>query len=425
MQVEVKAAFYQCFGGLNFMDADYESMGFESVITRYLGARSPQAVYSYSDVIKHLFYMFSIGGDVLDDLNTLKAQLHDQPQLVSCSPDTVEYVCQELKNTTLDYITDKGVKHQINQHDAFNQLLLCISLLGGTLHKEDGYTLDYDGHIVENTKKDNARNYKKTESYYPVICSINKLPIYMQNRNGNTPENYEQSAVLRQAFLNCEAEGVPITKFRADACCYEKATVELMEEKRVHYYIRSEMNAGLRIALEDEREWTAALLGERKVEVCSIEEKLFGSDGYRRIVAYRYKVKGQLSLEDGRDGYRYYAIVTNDSAAALSCIEFYNQRGCEGEHHFKELDHDFGWNKLPFDNMAMNTIYMYATAIAYLLFNVFKGRYAKKISFVKVEMRLKNFILHFVTLTAKWIKTGRRHVLKIFTVKDYRPLFAT
>ena len=160
------------------------------------------------------------------------------------------------------------------------------------------------------------------------------------------------------------------------------------------------------------------------MEVCSIEEKLVGSDSYRRIVAYRYKVKGQLSLEDGRDGYRYYAIVTNDSAAALSCIEFYNQRGCEGEHHFKELDHDFGWNKLPFDNMAMNTIYRYATAIAYLLFNVFKSRYAKKISFVKVEMRLKNFILHFVTLTAKWIKTGRRHMLKIFTVKDYRPLFA-
>ena len=42
MQVEVKAAFYQCFGGLNFLDADYESMGFESVITPYLGARSPR-----------------------------------------------------------------------------------------------------------------------------------------------------------------------------------------------------------------------------------------------------------------------------------------------------------------------------------------------------------------------------------------------
>src|SRR5947208_1100765 len=84
-----------------------------------------------------------------------------------------------------------------------------------------------------------------------------------------------------------------------------------------------------------------------------------------------------------------------------SCIAFYNHRGCEGEHHFKELDHDFGWNKLPFDNLGTNTVYMYMTVVAYLLFNVFKMRYAKRCSFVRVEMRLKNFILQFVTLTAK------------------------
>jgi len=92
---------------------------------------------------------------------------------------------------------------------------------------------------------------------------------------------------------------------------------------------------------------------------------------------------------------------------------------------FKELDHDFGWNKLPFDNMEMNTVYLYATAIAYLLFNIFKKQYAAKTKMVQVQMRLKNFILHFVTLTAKWIKTGRRYILKIFTTKDYSPLFVT
>jgi len=145
---------------------------------------------------------------------------------------------------------------------------------------------------------------------------------------------------------------------------------------------------------------------------------------YRRIVAYRYKAEGQLNLAD-INGYRYYAIVTNDSADALSCIEFYNQRGCDGEHHFKELDYDFGWNKLPFDNFEMNTIYLYATVIAYLLFNIFKHHYAPKTTLVKTSMRLKNFILHFVTLTAKWIKTGRRHVLKIFTTQDYSSLWTT
>src|SRR5207249_6100104 len=144
---------------------------------------------------------------------------------------------------------------------------------------------------------------------------------------------------------------------------------------------------------------------------------------YRRVVAYREKVKGQLTVDE-MNGYRYYAIVTNDTVQALECIEFYNQRGCDGEHHFKELDYDFGWNKLPFDNIEMNTIYMYATAIAYLLFNIFKQQYSTKTPMVQSQMRLKNFILHFVTLTAKWIKTGRRYILKIFTMKDYRPLFS-
>jgi len=93
------------------------------------------------------------------------------------------------------------------------------------------------------------------------------------------------------------------------------------------------MSGGLRIALEDEPEWQPVILNNKKVEVCSIEEKLFGSQTYRRIVAYRYKVKGQLTIDD-TNGYRYYGVVTNDTADALSCIEFYNQRGCEGEHHF-------------------------------------------------------------------------------------------
>jgi hypothetical protein len=109
----------------------------------------------------------------------------------------------------------------------------------------------------------------------------------------------------------------------------------------------------------------------------------------------------------------------------FTCIEFSNQRGCAGEHHFKELDYDFGWRHLPFDCFEMNTVYLYLTATCYVLFHIIKQRYAAKLSFVEASMRLKNFVLHFVTLSAKWIKTGRRFVLKIFTPKDYAPLWAT
>ena len=117
MQVVVKPTFYQSFGGINFLEADFGRLDFSSLITEHLGLRSVQAVYSYSDVLKHLYYMFSIGGDVLDDLNILKDQLKDHPTLQICSPDTVEYVSNILKKDTIEILTDKGIKHQINEHD--------------------------------------------------------------------------------------------------------------------------------------------------------------------------------------------------------------------------------------------------------------------------------------------------------------------
>lgn len=407
------------------MESDFNKLGFEQLITAHLGVRSRLAHYSYSDIIKAIFYIHTIGGDALDDVNTLRDQLKDHPSLDICSADTIEYATQELKQQNQKDITNKGVTHILNEHEGFNKLLPGLCKQGGLLNTKDTYTMDYDGHTVENTKRDNAFTYKKTEGYYPALCSIDKLPIRMQNRNGNTPESYNQLPMIEESFKNLDEQNIQATKFRADACCYEKQTVEYLETRPtpVKYYIRAEMNEGLRIALADETDWEPAKLNYKNVEVCAIEHQVFGEKKYRRIVAYRTKVKGQLRL-DQPDGYDYHAVLTSDTGEPLEVIKFYNHRGCEGEHHFKELDYDFGWNKLPFDNMEMNTIYMYATIIGYLLFNIFKHQYAAKLNFIKPQMRLKNFILHFVTLTAKWIKKSRQNILKIFTHKDYSPLWS-
>lgn len=142
-------------------------------------------------------------------------------------------------------------------------------------------------------------------------------------------------------------------------------------------------------------------------------------------MAYRYKQKGQLTIDD-TNGYRYYAIVTSDTQTSpLECIHIYNQRGCEGEHPFEELDPDFNWNQLPFDNIEMNTIYMYGMRVAFLLFNALKIAFAKRLNFLNKTMPIKNFILPFVTLPAKGIKTGRRWILNIYTTNDYRLLWSS
>lgn len=424
MQVQVKKSFYQSFGGLNFIETDIQKIKFADLVAQTIGLRSVLAQYSYGDLLKNIFYNTLIGGDVLDDLNVLKQQLQDHPHLHIASPDTIEYAFQELCQATQTITTNSGVVHSINEHKGFNSLLIKLCSQTGLLKSTKNYTLDYDGHIIENTKADNAFTYKQSQGYYPVVCSINKLPIYLQNRKGNTPESFDQKNIIANAITQCQQENISVTQFRADACCYEKNTVQYLAQNNITYYIRAELNQALRIALDDEPDWEPALLNNCKIEVCSIEEKIFGEDAYHRIVAYRRKLHNEQATIFDNNGYRYYAIVTSDKEATpIDVIIFYNQRGCWGEHHFKELDYDFSWNKLPFNSFELNTIYLYATAVAYLLFQYIKLKYADVLSFVDTSMRLKNFILHFVTLTARWIRTGRQWVLNIFTSKNYQPLF--
>jgi hypothetical protein len=423
MQVQVKPTFIQSFGGINFLHEYLNRIHFDDTVPYHLGNRSLLAEYSYAELIRQLFYTRCIGGDTLEECRILKDQLQDHPFMRIASADTIEYAFQELRQPTSVISTASGKQHQINEHAGFNKLLMQLCKVTGLLTKQTGYVMDYDGHVIENTKKDNAITYKKSQGYYPVVCSINKLPVYMQNRNGNTPENYDQQAVIKAALLQCTHHQITVSWFRADASCYQKNLVTYLEKERINYCIRAEMNASLQIALQDETDWTPAMINYQKVEVCSIEHRVFGQP--RRIVAYRKKVKGQLQLHQ-TDGYDYHALLTSDKAAEeYSIIDFYNQRGCYGEHPFKELDYDFGWNKLPFDNIDMNTVYMYAMLVAYLLFNAVKKGYAAKLDFVQPTMQLKNFILHFITLPARWIKTGRQWVLKLFTQKNYSPLWDT
>lgn len=62
----------------------------------------------------------------------------------------------------------------------------------------------------------------------------------MQNRNGNTPESYNQKEIIKSAVENCREAGIKIGSFRADACCYERRTLEYLEAEGITYYVRAE-----------------------------------------------------------------------------------------------------------------------------------------------------------------------------------------
>ena len=97
-------------------------------------------------------------------------------------------------------------------------------------------------------------------------------------------------------------------------------------------------------------------------------------------------------------------------------ITFYNERGAS-EKNFDIQNNDFGWSHLPFSFMAENMVFMMVTA---MLKNFYLVRHiSEKVKPLKKTSRLKAFILHFVSVPAKWVRTGRRNVLNLYTNKTY------
>jgi len=126
-----------------------------------------------------------------------------------------------------------------------------------------------------------------------------------------------------------------------------------------------------------------------------------------------------------QSAYAYYAIMTNNEtpqATNLYVTQFYNKRG-DSERNFDILNNDFNCNRLPFSFLNANVVYLFAAAISFTLFEWVKQIFFNKGAIENTAMRCKKFLFDFIILPAKWIKTARQWVYKIFTTRNcYKPL---
>ena len=99
-------------------------------------------------------------------------------------------------------------------------------------------------------------------------------------------------------------------------------------------------------------------------------------------------------------------------------ITFYNERGAS-EKNFDIQNNDFGWSHLPFSFMAENMVFMMVTAMLKNFYLYLVRHISDKVKPLKKTSRLKAFILHFVSVPAKWVRTGRQNVLNLYTNKAY------
>ncbi|SHF93843.1 hypothetical protein SAMN05444364_11933 [Prevotella scopos JCM 17725] len=170
--------------------------------------------------------------------------------------------------------------------------------------------------------------------------------------------------------------GVVIERFRADCGSFSKEIIQTIEPHCNTFYIRATNCGSRHEEFRQQKEWKSIEVGYEKCDVTSVSmDNLIEGKSYRLIVQ-----RSPLKDKEGKQQtdmfgviYTYRCILTNNwTSTEKDIITFYNERGA-----------------------------------------------SEKVKPLKKTSRLKAFILHFVSVLAKWVRTGRQNVLNLYTNKAY------
>lgn len=412
------------FGGLNLIYNAISKAEIPEFLDNQIGFRNIRAEYSYSDIVLSLFGNSLCQGDYVSDLKQLEEKFKSQYFSKIPSADTVEYACQELKLPNAIEISDSGVAHQINFNDKLNKALVALCVKTNQLSKtDDNLILDYDNVVIANEKQDAKKSYKGDNAYHPGFGFIGRLPIHIENRNGNTPAKQRQVQILESCFDNLDAHQIKIAHFRGDSASYQQKVLELLTQRATYFYIRNINSAGFFAHCGKIENWETVEVNYQKKEVATTIYKPFGGNKeYRVVVTRTLRKDGQTDVFSEK-AYNYYGIITNNQEFnSKEVIEFYNQRG-DAENSNRYFLNDFNASHLPFPDMDMNTVYLYLMAMSSILFEWIKVVLVKnKTQGIKLNMRVKAVCFNYVAIASTFISHSREKILQVFSNYDYKIL---
>ena len=420
MQITYSTEQIGSFGGLNFLSKEINRLKLDQLIDNHLGTRSERATYSYSDIIKNLWFIFFSGGDCAQDIeDNLKTDLEQVPNLKVCSADTLARVQKSLCLPKEIYTSKSNTEHEFSKHDQLNELNLKLLLQTGCLEKGKYYDFDYDNQFIACEKYDTKKSYKMKNGYFPGVSTIGSHIVHFENRNGNSNVKYKQAQTLESAYRLLAKENIKVNRSRMDCGSFSKEIISMIEKYSKIFYVRAQRCGELSEKVKAVQNWQKVIIANREVEVCSINYAPFGETQQYRYVVSREKNKtGQTDIEF-QDSFIYRAIMTSDKESTpQQVIEYYNQRGA-AERIFDEMNNDFGWKKLPFSFMEENTVYMIIMAMCRNFFLYLIKKISVTFPSLQSNFRLKKFIFRFVIVPFKWVTHARQKKLKLYTSKSY------
>lgn len=409
-------------GGVFYVLQKLRSSGLSALIDRLLGKRSGREAYQYSQAFEALCCSYLCGGECLEDTACTSRFAMSRPGVKMPSPDTIGRILKSLAQGNICYDARNGNSYEVNTIDRLNDLMVSALVETGQLKQGQAVGLDFDHQFIEAEKFDAKYSHKRAKGYFPGIASIGNLIVGVENRDGNDNVRFQQDATLGRILARLTyRHGIPIDRFRADCGSYSRDVIRCVDTFCKRFYIRASKCGDRLCQFESIPDWKEVEVNWVRCSVASVEAKGWNdnSGNALRLVVQRTEVddKGQPGLF-GKE-YLYRCILTNDwQTSDLDIVLYYNARGAS-ERNFDELNNDFGWSHLPFSFLSQNAVFLGIMAIAKNFYSFFMGTLSKIVPGLEPTSRIKKFIFRFAAVPAKWVRSGRRHILNLYTTRDF------
>ena len=418
VNIETKHDDFTPFGGLAYVFNALESSKILKLIDAELGPRGVRSSsFSYSEVFKALAAIYLTGGDCLEDARQTMGFWSRNSRMPS--PDVVGRALKELKVASVYRHSESGAAYKFNMASKLNGLLVKSAKMLGLLPSTGELVVDYDNQLIATEKKDAEYSYKHVFGYFPGVSSIGPAIVYLENRDGNASVKFCQQETLRRMFNNLRME-LPDRElvFRADAGSYTKDVLETALSFCSRIFVRANLCEKRRAMYEEFGGWRRTVVNDEELEVASFDFDDLEKCGHLRLVVQRAPKRDDTLDLFGKQ-YTYRAIVTNDFLMTEEeVIDFYNQRGA-AERNFDIQNNNFGWSHMPFSDMAENTVFLILTAALKNFYTRLVRDISRHVPGLKETSRAKRFVNKFISVPAKWIRTGRRLILKLFTPHNF------
>lgn len=409
--------------------------------------RKHNSKYKFSDMLISWIVASFCGATRIEHITELKDQLKDIPQLSIPSHDTVGRLMKLLSDEVK--IQERKMNYQVNENYyddnlTLNRLLIQVTKQMGILNEKDEYILDVDCTFIE-TRCVGAMSMKDKDApgFYPMICLIGELPVFVSMRNGNSIADFRIKECIDECLNLLNEANIKVKIVRSDGAGYRKELLTMIDSRNGHFIVGSPVNKSYKkmfqqlnstywkdTTIETANEFKRCQIGEIKYQMVEVEKPfriialripaedkliqgLEEEEAERRILVQKkmntLKSKGVLKRNNKRyiegdwnevNDFKYKMFVTNDfDTPAEELVLLYNKRG-DAERQFSFMKNDFGWKFPPFSRMNENTVFFIISAMANNVFRAIASIFNKNVDKLNLKSRIRKFQKMFIDVVA-------------------------